>query len=202
MPHVAVVYHSLYGHSHVMAKAIEQGLQKHAAAGLTVSVHRIPETLPQEVLTKMHANPPQDHPLVTLDDLTKADAFVFGIPTRYGRAPAQWDTFFDQTGQLWASGALVGKLASVFTSTATQHGGQETTLASFMSNFVHHGIIFVPLGYTHPKIGQVDEVMGGGPWGAGTVTRSDGSRMPTDVEKEIAEHQGEYFGKVVLKHFS
>ena len=131
---------------------------------------RIPETLPQEVLTKMHAAPKPDYPIITVDQLPKYNAFLFGIPTRYGNFPAQWKAFIDQTGGLWAGGALSGKYVGVFISTGTQGGGQEVTAANAISTFVHHGLIFVPLGYAHafPILSDTSEARGGSPWGAGT----------------------------------
>jgi NAD(P)H:quinone oxidoreductase type IV len=135
---------------------------------------RIAETLPEEVLTKMHAPPKPDYPIADATTLTEYDAFIFGVPTRYGNFPAQWKTFWDGTGQLWASGALWGKFAGIFVSTGTPGGGQESTALAIQSTLVHHGISFVPLGYktVFPILANLDEVRGGSPWGAGTFAVS------------------------------
>ncbi|RKO95221.1 flavo protein WrbA, partial [Caulochytrium protostelioides] len=141
-------------------------------------------------------------PEITVDDLAKPDGFLFGFGTRYGRPCAQFDTFWDKTGGLWAKGALAGKLVGCFTSTASQHGGQETTIMSALSNFVHHGMVFVPLGFGHPKMTNLSEVMGGSAWGASTIAAGDGSRQVSDVEKDIAMHQGKNFGHLLTKPLS
>lgn len=186
-------------------------------------VYRIPETLSQEILAKMHAPPKPDYPIIAPNDLTNYDAFIFGIPTRYGNFPAQWKAFWDATGQLWATGALHGKYASVFVSTGTPGGGQETTVLHSVGTLAHHGIIFVPLGYRHtmPLHSNLSEVHGGGPWGAGSFavrhvftfyTKSawssdidssqqgaDGSRQPSELELELAKIHGEQFYKTVAR---
>jgi len=143
----------------------------------------------------MHAPPKPEYPVITLEEFVKYDAYLFGIPTRYGMMPAQWKAFWDSTGKLWADGTLYGKYASIFVSTAGPGGGQETTALNSMSTLTHHGIIHVPLGYAHSfaQISSLDEVHGGSPWGAGTYAKSDGSRQPTTLELEIAHIQGKAF---------
>lgn len=185
---------------------------------LTASA-RIAETLPQEVLTKMHAPAKPDYPVIAPADLVNYDAFLFGIPTRYGNFPAQWKAFWDATGGLWSTGALHGKYAGVFVSTGTPGGGQEQTAASAISTLTHHGINFVPLGYKHSfaQLANLSEVRGGSPWGAGTFAVSntvrlgwddidrisvqgpDGSRQPSALELELATIQGKIFYETVNK---
>lgn len=163
------------------------------AAGAIVKPYQIEETLSGEILTKMHAGASlkPKYPLITPDDLKELDGFLLGSPTRYGRLPAQVSAFFDKTGGLWASGGLVGKYASTFTSTASQHGGQETTHLTTLPFFVHHGIIYVPIGYTQPYLSDLTEIHGGSPWGTSTVAAGDGSRQPTERELALARSQGE-----------
>jgi NAD(P)H dehydrogenase (quinone) len=197
-PKVAIVIYTMYGHIAKMAEAVKAGVE---SAGGKATIFQVPETLPQEVLTKMYAPAKPDYPVFTLEDFTKFDAFLFGIPTRYGTMPAQWKSFWDSTGGLWQTGALYGKYASIFVSTAGPGGGQETTALNTMSTLVHHGIIHVPLGYAHSfaQIANLDEVHGGSPWGAGTFSKSDGSRQPTALELEIANIQGKTFWNTVSK---
>ncbi|OLY78825.1 NAD(P)H dehydrogenase (quinone) FQR1 [Smittium mucronatum] len=198
-PTVYVVYYSTYGHVKTIADSIVEGLK--GTDLVDVKLCQFQETLPQEVLEKMHA-PEKDAavPIFTLDDLTKGDAFLFGFPTRYGTVPAQVKTFWDSTGGLWASGALQAKMVGLFFSTASQNGGQETTALTFLPNLVHHGMIFVPMGYTHNNLFDVTEVVGGSPYGAGTIATSTGARMPSVKEKEIAVNQGERFAKIVSQY--
>lgn len=157
------------------------------------------ETLSEEILKKMHAGSSlkPKYPIITPDDLKELDGFILGCPTRYGGVPAQVATFFDQTGQLWATGALVGKFVSMFTSTAGQHSGQEATTLTTFPFFAHHGLTYVPIGYSNPLISGVEVVNGGSPYGASCIANADGSRKPSAVELEIAEHQGKYFGNFV-----
>ena len=131
------------------------------------------------------------------EEFLQADAYLFGIPTRYGTMPTQWKTFWDATGALWAKGALVGKLAGTFFSTASQHGGQETTALTTVTHFAHHGMVYVPIGFTHKNLTDNSEVIGGSPYGAGTIAGGDGSRQPSEKELEIALYQGEFFAKFV-----
>jgi NAD(P)H dehydrogenase (quinone) len=197
-PKVAIVYYSMYGHIRTLALAVKAGIEK---AGGQADLYQIQETLPQEVLAKMYAPPKSDDPIVTPEALTKYDAFLFGIPTRYGNFPAQWKAFWDSTGGLWGQGALTGKYAGVFVSTGTPGGGQEATVLNSLSTLTHHGIIYVPLGYKHtfPLVSNLEEVHGGSPWGAGTYAAADGSRQPTELEKTMATIQGEWFWKTVAK---
>ena len=160
---------------------------------------RCAETLPEEVLTKMGAPPKPDDPIATADMLAEYDGILFGLSMRFGTAPAQMKTLMDSTGGLWAGGKLVGKAAGVFFSTAQQGGGQETGALTFVTQLAHHGMMFVPIGYSTPLLFNNDEVHGGSPYGAGTVANGDGSRMPSTLEKKIAVHQGKYFGGVVGK---
>jgi len=197
-PKVAIVIYSMYGHIVKLAEAEKAGIEK---AGGTAVIYQVAETLSQEVLTKMYAPAKPDYPIITPDLLTTFDAFLFGVPTRYGSMPAQWKTFWDSTGQKWASGAYAGKYAGFFVSTAGAGGGQETTVLTSLTNLTHHGIIFVPFGYSHafPQLSNLDEVHGGSPWGAGTYASSNGSRQPTPLELEVATIQGEAFWKTVSK---
>ncbi|SPO06129.1 probable NADH-quinone oxidoreductase Pst2 [Cephalotrichum gorgonifer] len=198
-PKVAIVYYSMYGHIKTLADAELRGIQ---AAGGTADVFQLPETLSEEVLGKMHAPPKSDVPV--LEDpsvLAGYDAFLLGIPTRYGNFPAQWKAFWDKTGGLWAKGALHGKFAGLFISTGTPGGGQESTALAAMSTLTHHGIIYVPLGYKNnfPILANLNEVRGGSPWGAGTFAGADGSRQPSPLEIELAEIQGKTFYETVAK---
>ncbi|THU96911.1 flavo protein WrbA [Dendrothele bispora CBS 962.96] len=197
-PKVAIVIYTMYGHIAKVAESVKKGVEE---AGGSATIYQIPETLPQEVLTAMHAPAKPDYPVIAANDLTKFDAFIFGIPTRYGNFPGQWKAFWDTTGQLWASGALAGKYASVFVSTGTPGGGQEATAMNSLSTFVHHGLIFVPLGYstTFPQLTNLDEVHGGSPWGAGTYAGPTGGRQPSALELEIATLQGKHFFNTVNK---
>jgi NAD(P)H dehydrogenase (quinone) len=198
-PKVAIVIYSMYGHIAKLAEAEKAGIE---SAGGSATIYQIPETLPQEVLTKMHAPAKGNFPIITPEILAQHDAFLCGIPTRYGNFPAQWKAFWDATGGLWASGGLNGKYAGVFISTAGHGGGQESTAIASMSTFVHHGINFVPLGYAHAfgQLTNLSEVHGGSPWGAGTFAAGDGSRQPSALELEIATIQGKTFYTTVSKH--
>lgn len=193
-PKTAIVIYSLYQHIAKLAESVKAGVE---AAGGVATIYQVQETLSDEVLAKMHAPPKPNYPIATPDVLVEYDAFLFGIPTRYGNFPAQFKTFWDQTGGLWAKGALIGKPAGVFVSTGTLGGGQESTVISTLSTLVHHGIVFVPLGYSNPKMTSLDEVHGGSPWGAGTFAGADGSRQPTALELDIAQTQGLHFYKVI-----
>ncbi|KAG6864242.1 flavodoxin-like fold protein [Blastosporella zonata] len=159
-PKVAIIVYTLYGHIGKLAEAIKSGLED---AGGKATIFQVAETLSPEVLTKMHAAPKPDYPIITLDEFVKYDAFLLGIPTRFGSMPAQWKAFWDSTGKLWATGALYGKYVSTFTSTAGPGGGQEITALNSMSTFTHHGMIHVPLGYARsfPQLSNLTEVHGG-----------------------------------------
>jgi len=197
-PKVAIVFYSMYGHIAKLAEAEKEGLKK---AGIDADVYQIAETLPEEVLGKMYAPPKSDIPVIDADTLEKYDAFLFGIPTRFGNFPAQWKTFWDTTGKQWSTGGFWGKYAGLFVSTASSGGGQESTAIAAMSTLAHHGIIYVPLGYkfTFPQFANLSEVHGGSPWGAGAFAAADGSRQPSALELEVATIQGEQFGKHILK---
>ncbi|KAI0000679.1 NADH-quinone oxidoreductase [Russula compacta] len=187
-PHVAIIIYTLYGHIAKLAEAEKRGVE---AAGGKVTIYQVAETLPQEVLTKMHAPPKPNYPIITPAELANFDAFIFGIPTRYGSVPAQIKAFFDATGHLWQQGKLYGKFAGVF------------TVVSVLSTFAHHGISFVPLGYApaFAQLANVTEPHGGSPWGAGTLASADGSRQPTPLELELAEIQGKSFYTQVSRAF-
>jgi len=197
-PRIAIVFYSMYGHIQKLAEAELKGIK---AAGGNADIFQVQETLPQEVLDKMHAPPKSSYPVATPEDLLKYDAFIFGIPTRYGNFPAQWKAFWDRTGGVWMSGGYWGKYAGVFVSSGTPGGGQESTALAAMSTLSHHGIIYVPLGYktAFPLLGNLEEVHGGSPWGAGTFAGADGSRQPTGLELQIAETQGRSFYEAVSK---
>ncbi|CEH17244.1 1,4-benzoquinone reductase-like [Ceraceosorus bombacis] len=195
---VAVLVYSLYGHQVTLSKQVEAGLK---AAGVEYTTFQIEEILPEEVLTKMHANKSltSDLPKIDPETLTQFDGFVICTGTRYGRVPASVSAFFDKTGGLWASGRLVGKLATLVTSTASQHGGAETTALTTVPFFAHHGIIFVPLGFTTPELGKVDEIIGGSAYGAATIAGADGSLQPNEADLKVAHHHGSHFGKTVAQ---
>jgi len=201
---VAIVIYSLYGHIGKLSEAIKAGVEngfKVAGKEVEIGVYQVTETLSPEILTKMHAPAKPNLPIITPEILASYDAFLFGVPTRYGNFPAQWKAFWDATGGLWATGRLAGKYAGMFVSTAGLGGGQESTFLAAMSTYAHHGIIFVPFGYAHafPQLTALDEVHGGSPWGAGTFAVSDGSRRPTALELEIATIQGTEFAKTISK---
>ncbi|KAL5387766.1 Minor allergen Alt a 7 [Paraphaeosphaeria minitans] len=199
-PRIAIAYYSMYGHIRQLAEAEKKGIE---AAGGSVTMFQVEETLSDEVLAKMHA-PPKPTDVQVLSDpaqLEPFDAFLFGIPTRYGNFPAQWKVFWDRAGKQWATGAYSGKYAGVFVSTGGQGGGQESTVIASLSTLVHQGIIFVPLGYKHafPQMSDLTEVHGGSPWGAGTFASGDGSRQPSARELELATIQGRAFYETVAK---
>ncbi|KAJ9104258.1 hypothetical protein QFC19_004075 [Naganishia cerealis] len=189
---IGVIFYSTYGHIAQLAEKVIEGVR---AAGAEPVVYQIQETLSEEILSKMYAGGSlkPKYPIIKPNDLKELDGFLFGFPTRYGRAPAQVSAFFDATGGLWASGALVGKFGGVFTSTAGQHGGQETTALTTVPFFVHQGISFVPIGYVNQGLSKLDAIHGGAPWGAATIANSDGSRQPDEVELDIAQYQGKSF---------
>jgi NAD(P)H dehydrogenase (quinone) len=199
-PKIAIVFYSMYGHIQKLAEAEKKGIE---AAGGSCTLYQIPETLPEEVLKKMHA-PPKPSDIEVLKDpatLAQYDAFLFGIPTRFGNFPAQWKAFWDSTGGQWQTGGYWGKYAGVFVSTGTAGGGQESTVIAAMSTLSHHGIIYVPLGYktTFDLLANLDEVRGGSAWGAGTFAGADGSRQPTAKELDLAQRQGKAFYETVSK---
>ncbi|KAK5046981.1 Minor allergen Alt a 7 [Exophiala bonariae] len=197
-PRVAIVFYSLYGHLQKLAEAEQIGLQK---VGIKADIFQIAETLPADVLVKMRAGPKSEYPIAEATALEQYDAFLFGIPTRFGNFPAQWKAFWDATSHQWSSGGYWGKYAGLFIGTATQGGGQETTAIAAMSTLVHHGMVYVPLGYktTFDLQSGLSEARGGSPWGAGTYSGIDGSRLPSQLELDMAVTQGESFGKTISK---
>jgi len=197
-PKVAIVYYSTWGHILQLAEKEKEGLKK---VGIEADIFQIPETLSEEILTKMHAPAKSSYPIADPVTLEKYDAFLFGIPTRYGNFPAQWKTFWDATGGQWQAGKFWGKYAGLFVSSGTAGGGQESTAIAALSTLAHHGIIYVPLGYAtaFPQLANITEVRGGSPWGAGTFSAADGSRQPSTLELELATIHGESFGKAVNK---
>lgn len=198
---VLIVYYSMYGHVHQMAEAIAAGVREEA--GAEAVLRRVPETLPVEVLEKMGAIEAQKAfahiPVCTVEELVSADAIIFGTPTRFGNMCGQMRQFLDATGQLWAKGALVGKVGSVFASTATQHGGQESTLLSFHTTLLHHGMLIAGLPYTYPGQSTIDEMAGGSPYGATTIAGGQGQRQPSENELAGARFQGKYVAGIAAK---
>ena len=198
---VLVVFYSTYGHIYQMAEAIAEGAK--AVAGAEVEIRRVPETLPPDVLEKMGALEAQkalSHvPVCTVEELAQADAVVFGTPTRFGNMCGQMRQFLDATGSLWAEGALVGKVGSVFASSATQHGGQESTILTFHVTLLHHGFVVVGLPYAFQGQMRIDEITGGSPYGASTIAGGDGSRMPSENELDAARFQGKHVADIAAK---
>ncbi|MFZ5811571.1 MAG: NAD(P)H:quinone oxidoreductase [Thermodesulfobacteriota bacterium] len=198
---VLVVFYSLYGHVSALAQAAAEGVDQ--VPGAVAVLRRVPETLPPEVIEKMGAAEAQKAlrvvPTCTLDELAQADAILFGTPTRFGNMCGQMRQFLDATGGLWATGALVGKPGGVFCSTATQHGGQETTLVSFIHTLLHHGMVVVGLPYTFAGQSRVDEMTGGSPYGATTIAGPDGGRMPSENELEATRFQGRHLATIAAK---
>ncbi|KAJ0413112.1 flavoprotein-like protein [Aspergillus carlsbadensis] len=192
-PRIAIVFYSMYGHVEKLAQAELRGIQ---AAGGTADLFQIKETLTDEVLAKMHAPPKSSIPVLEKpEQLLEYDAALFGIPTRYGNFPAQFKAFWDRTGKIWTTGGYYGKYAGLFVSTGTLGGGQESTAIAAMSTLTHHGFLYVPLGYKNafPLLANLEEIHGGSAWGAGTFAGTDGSRLPTALELQIAETQGKSF---------
>jgi NAD(P)H dehydrogenase (quinone) len=198
---VLVVYYSMYGHVYQMAKSIAAGAA--SVEGANVEIRRVPETLPHEVLEKMGAletlEAQKDVSICTVNELRSADAIIFGTPTRFGNMCGQMRQFLDATGGLWAGGALVGKVGGVFTSSGTQHGGQESTILSFHITLLHHGMVVAGLPYAFQGQTRSDELTGGSPYGASTIAGPDGSRNPTENELAGARFQGEYVAKLAKK---
>jgi NAD(P)H dehydrogenase (quinone) len=193
MTRVLVLYYSAYGHIEAMAQAVAEGAR---AAGAEVDIKRVPELVPEEVARKSYYKMDQAAPVATVDELPGYDAIIFGSGTRYGSVTSQMRNFIDQTGGLWAKGALNGKVGAVFTSSATQHGGQESTILTFLPTLMHLGLIIVGLPYAFQGQMGVGEVKGGSPYGASTITDGDGSRQPSAVELDGARFQGSYVAKV------
>ena len=198
MSKVLVLYYSSYGHMETMASAVAEGAR---SAGATVDIKRVPETAPTEVAQAAHFKLDQEAPVASIADLEHYDAIVIGAPTRFGRMPAQMASFLDQAGGLWARGALNGKVGGAFTSTATQHGGQEMTLFSIITNLLHFGMVIVGLPYSHQGQMTLDEVVGGSPYGATTIAGGQGQRQPSAIELEGARHQGKLVAETANKLF-
>ena len=197
MAKVLVLYYSMYGHIETMAKAVADGAR--SVAGTEATLKRVPELLSEEMARKAGAKLDQEAPLAKVDELSDYDAIIFGTPTRFGNMCAQMRHFLDQTGRLWQNGSLIGKVGSVFTSTATQHGGQETTITSFHTTLLHHGMIIVGVPYSCQQIGNMSEITGGSPYGASTLAGSDGSRQPSENELKIARFQGSHVTEIARK---
>jgi NAD(P)H dehydrogenase (quinone) len=196
MTKVLVLYHSMYGHIETMANAVAEGAR--GVAGVEVTVKRVPETMDAEIFKNAGGKTDQAAAVATPAELAEYDAIIVGTPTRFGNMSAQMRTFFDQTGGLWAKGALAGKVASVFTSTGTG-GGQEMTIASTWTTLAHHGMVIVPIGYTTPELFDISQVGGGTPYGASTIAGGDGSRQPDPRELTIARHQGKHVAQIAAK---
>jgi NAD(P)H dehydrogenase (quinone) len=197
MAKILVVYYSAYGHVETMAEAVAEGARQ--VAGTTVSLKRVPELVPEEVARKSGMKLEQKAPIATPQELADYDAIIFRTPTRFGNMAAQMRNFLDQTGSHWMSGALIGKVGSVFASTATQHGGQETTITSFHSTLLHQGMIIVGLPYSCKNLLTMSEITGGSPYGAATLSASDGSRRPSENELTMARFQGRHVAEITAK---
>ena len=199
--HIQVIFASIYGHMWTMAETIAEGAR--AVADTKVSVLQVTETLPPAVLDKMGATAAKKAfahiPIATVEGLAEADAIIIGTPTRYGSTCAQMQAFLDATGGLWAKGALIGKVGSMFTSTATQHGGQETTLLSLSTFFFHQGMVIVGCPYSAQEQMTLAEISGGSPYGASTITGPKGDRQPSENEKKIARFQGQHVAGIAAK---
>ncbi|MBU2785935.1 MAG: NAD(P)H:quinone oxidoreductase [Acidithiobacillus ferriphilus] len=199
MSKILVLYHSLWGHVEAMAEAEAEGAR--SVVGTQVDIKRVPETVSADVLASMHAKTEQRAVEASPDDLANYDAIIFGTPTRFGNMSGQMRNFLDRTGNLWQQGALVGKVGSVFVSTASQHGGQETTITSFHTFLLHQGMIVVGVPYSCPELLNMDEISGGTPYGASTLAKGDGSRMPSANELTIARFQGRHVAEIAKKIF-
>jgi len=197
MSKVLVLYYSAWGHVEKMAEAVAEGAR--AVPGTGVTIKRVPELVPEEIAKKSGMKLNQPAPIATVDELVNYDAIIFGTPTRFGNMCAQMRNFLDQTGGLWMKGALVGKVGSVFASTGTQHGGQETTITSFHSTLLHQGMIIVGLPYAFPGLTNMDEITGGSPYGASTLAKADGSRQPSTNELDGARYQGKHVAQITAK---
>jgi len=198
---IQIVFYSMYGHIYTMAEAVAEGVN--SVSGCSAELLQVPELMPDEVLEKYGAKAARAAfahvPTATVDHLAEADAIIFGTPTRFGNMAAQMRNFLDQTGKLWMQGALVGKVGSVFASTGTQHGGQETTITSFHSTLLHQGMIIVGVPYAETRLTIMTEITGGTPYGATTLAGSDGSRRPSENELAIAHYQGAHVARIAAR---
>ena len=197
MTKLLVLYYSMYGHIETMAQSIAEGAR--SVDGVEVTLKRVPEPLPEEVARKHGAKVDQAAPIASPKELGDYDAVIFGTPTRFGNMAAQMRNFLDQTGGLWARGALIGKVGSVFASTGGQHGGQETTITSFHCTLLHHGMIIVGVPYSSKELNCMDEITGGTPYGATTISGPDGQRHPSANELTIARFQGRHVAEIARK---
>lgn len=196
MPKILVLYYSMYGHIEQMAEAVAEGAR---STGADVTIKRVPDLVPADVAAKSGAKVDQKAPVADPNELANYDAVIFGTPTRFGMMAAQMRNFLDQTGGLWAQGKLIGKIGSVFASTATQHGGQESTILSFHTTLLHQGMVVVGLPYAAQGQMRLDEITGGSPYGATTIAGGDGSRQPSANELELARFQGSHVAKIAAK---
>jgi NAD(P)H dehydrogenase (quinone) len=198
---ILVVFYSMFGHVHRMAEAVAEGAR--SVEGANVSLRQIRELVPDSALKRTGAKAAREAfahiPFAENEDLVEADAIIFGTPTRFGNMCAQMRNFLDQTGGLWAQGALIGKVSGVFTSTGTQHGGQETTITSFFNTLIHHGMIIVGVPYSEQRLANMNEITGGTPYGASTLAGADGSRLPSENELAIARFQGQHIAEITRK---
>ena len=198
---VNIVFYSMYGHIYRMAEAVAEGARQ--VSGAEVGLFQVPETLSSEILAKMGATEAKKAfahiPVATMDTLSKADAVIFGTPTRFGMMTAQMRSFLDGTGGLWVEGALIGKVGSVFASSATQHGGQESTILSFHTTLLHQGMIIVGVPYSEKRQMTLNEITGGSPYGASTIAGGDGSRLPSENELAIARFQGKHVAEITKR---
>lgn len=201
MAKIQVVFYSMYGHNYQMARAVADGAA--SVEGAEVQLFRVPELMDEETLKRVGAWEAQqqfaDVPVIEPEQLLEADAIIIGTPTRFGNMCAQMRNFWDRTGRMWQQGKLIGKLASAFVGIGTQHGGHETTITSIWHTFAHHGMVIVPIGYSDPRILNMDEITGGSPYGASTMSDADGSRMPSENELAIARHQGAHVARLAVK---
>ncbi|ALN73452.1 MULTISPECIES: NAD(P)H:quinone oxidoreductase [unclassified Aureimonas] len=196
MAKVLVLYYSSYGHIETMAKAMAEGAR---SAGAEVDIKRVPETAPPEVVQAAHFKTDHDFPEAQPDDLAGYDAIIVGVPTRYGNMASQMASFWDRTGGLWAQGKLIGKVGGVFTSSATQHGGNEATILSVHKTLLHHGLVIVGLPYSFQGQMTLGEIAGGSPYGATTIAGGDGSRQPSQIELDGAKFQGKHIAEIAAK---
>ena len=197
MPKILVLYHSTYGHIEAMAKAVAEGAA--SVEGAVVDIKRVPETVPEEVAKAAFYKMDQEAPIATVAELETYDAIIIGAGTRFGTAASQMRAFLDQTGGVWAQGKLIGKVGGAFTATATQHGGQESTFGGLHNFFLHQGMLIAGLPYSFAGQMNMDEIVGGSPYGAMTLTKGDGSRMPSQIELDGARFQGEFIAKTAQK---
>lgn len=197
MTKILVLYHSTYGHIEQMAKAVAEGASK--VDGAVVDIKRVPETVPEDVAKSAGYKMDQEAPIATVAELADYDAIIIGAGTRFGTAASQMRAFLDQTGGLWAQGKLIGKVGGAFTASATQHGGQETTFGGLHNFFLHQGMLVAGLPYAFAGQMNMDEIVGGSPYGATTLTKGDGSRMPSQIELDGARFQGEFIAKTAQK---